>query len=50
MNAFKHKSMEMKNRFDTLFYDAECDSADFKAESKDPEKEPNTINSIQKIC
>lgn len=27
--------MELKNRFDTLFYDPECDSADYKAESKD---------------
>jgi len=32
MNAIKQKSMELKNRFDTLFYDAECDSTDFKSE------------------
>lgn len=35
MNAIKHKSMELKNRFDTLFYDPECDSTDYKSESKD---------------
>lgn len=27
--------MELKNRFDTLFYDPECDSTDYKSESKD---------------
>lgn len=34
MNAIKQKSMELKNRFDTLFYDPECDSTDFKSESE----------------
>lgn len=38
MTAIKQKSLEFKNRFDTLFYDAECDSTDYKAESKDPQK------------
>lgn len=34
MNAIKQKSMELKNRFDSLFYNDECDSDDFKSESK----------------
>jgi len=38
MNAIKQKSLELKNRFDTLFYDPECDSTDYKTESKDLRK------------
>lgn len=34
MNAIKQKSLEVKNRFDTFFYNADCDSNDFKPESK----------------
>jgi len=34
MNAIKKKSMELKNRFDDLFYNNECDSADLKSECK----------------
>lgn len=34
MNAIKQKSLELKNHFDSLFYDSECDSIDYKSESK----------------
>lgn len=34
MNTIKQKSMEIKNQFDSLFYDVDCDSSDFKSESK----------------
>jgi len=47
MNAIKHKSMELKNRFDTLFYDPECDSADYKSESKDLRQ---TTRSMEVLC
>jgi len=46
MNAIKQKSMELKNRFDTLFYDAECDSTDFKSESKDLRKIIITVHFV----
>ncbi|VVC45536.1 Hypothetical protein CINCED_3A002705 [Cinara cedri] len=32
MTAIKPKSLELKNRFDSLFYDAECVPTDFKSE------------------
>lgn len=35
MNTIKQKSLDLKNQFDTLFYDVDCDSSDFKSESKD---------------
>lgn len=34
INAIKQKTWEMKNSFNDLFNDAECNSADFKNESK----------------
>lgn len=34
LNSLKQKSLELNNRFDSLFYDAECDSTDLKYESE----------------
>lgn len=34
INAIKQKSLELKNRFDTFFYDVNCDTTDFKTQSK----------------